>query len=266
MSVFSNDALRGKHALITGATGGIGRETARVVASMGAAVTVTGRNGEKLKRLRDEILQAVPGATVHAVAADITEPEGRRLLVAEAEEANGPVSLLVNNAGVFWHTLVEDLTEEALAKMMDVNFSSVVFLTRQIYLGMRERREGAIVNVSSLAGLRGLYGYTAYAASKAALIAFTHCLALEAIKYNVRVNAVCPGFVDTEMGSEVIREAAAMNNVSYEEQKRRLIAGIPSGRATTPVEVANAIAFLLTEACGNIVGESLKISGGALLR
>lgn len=266
MAIFSNDALRGKHALITGATGGIGQETAIRLVSMGASVTLTGRNQEKLNRLRHDILQMYPSATVHAVSADITKPEAQKALVAEAERHNGPISLLVNNAGTFRHTLVEDLTEQALSEMMDINFTSAVFLTQQIYLGMKERREGAIVNVSSLAGLRGLYGYTAYAASKAALISFTHCLALEAIKYNVRVNAVCPGFVDTEMGHDVVREAAAMNNLSFEEQLIRVQAGIPSGRATTPSEVANTIAFLLTDAAGNIVGELLKISGGALLR
>src|SRR5690606_5310852 len=118
----------------------------------------------------------------------------------------------------------------------------------------------------SLSGLRGGYGHTAYAASKFALIGFTHCLAVEAIKHNVRVNAVCPGFVDTEMGYDVIRRQAAANRVSFEEQLERTNAGIPSGRTTTPEEVANAIAFLLTDAAASIVGESLKISGGAVLR
>ncbi len=266
MSIFSHDALRGKHALITGATGGIGRETALKIVAMGASVTITGRSAEKLNQLRDEIIRTYPSASVHAIAADLVKPEERNRLVVDAEWQNGPISLLVNNAGMFRYTLVEDLTEQSLSEMMEINFTAAVLLTQVIYLGMRQRREGAIVNVSSLAGLRGLYGYTAYAAAKAALISFTHCLALEAIKYNVRVNAVCPGFVDTEMGHEVERQVASANNLSIEEQLHRVRSGIPSGRATTPEEVANAIAFLLTDAVGNIVGESLKISGGSVLR
>lgn len=266
VAIFSGDALKGKHALITGATGGIGRATALRIASMGAAVTITGRNAEKLNELQDELLQRLPAAQVHAVAADLVVEEDRRRLIAEAEGRNGPISLLVNNAGVYRFGTVEELSQADLEELMRINFTAAVLLTQLVYRGMKQRREGAIVNVSSLSGLRGSYGHTAYAASKFALIGFTHCLAVEAIKHNVRVNAVCPGFVDTEMGYDVIRRQAAANRVSFEEQLERTNAGIPSGRITTPEEVANAIAFLLTDAAANIVGESLKISGGAVLR
>lgn len=266
MSIFASDALQGKHAIITGATGGIGRATAFRIASMGAAVTITGRNAEKLARLQDDILRKCPTAKVHAVTADLVAADDRQRLVAEAERYNGPVSLLVNNAGLYRFGILEELTEEALENLVQINFTATVLLTQLVYRGMKQRREGAVVNVSSLSGLRGSYGHTAYSASKFALIGFTHCFAVEAIKHNVRVNAVCPGFVDTEMGHDVIRQHAAANRVTFEQQVERTNAGIPSGRITTPEEVANAIAFLLTDAAGNIVGESLKISGGAVLR
>ena len=266
MAIFSSEALQGKHAIITGATGGIGRAIVRQLSRMGADMTLTGRDQAKLAELREEIVSQIPSVRLHTVAADLTREEGRVRLVREAELANGPVSLLVNNAGVYKFGTVEELTEDDLEELMRINFTSTVMFTRLVYEGMKKRREGAVVNVASLSGLRGTYGNTAYSASKFALVGFTHCFAVEAIRHNVRVNAVCPGFVDTDMGHRVIRENAAVRGETYERQLELTNAGIPSGRITTPEEVANAVAFLLTEASGNIVGETLKISGGAVLR
>ncbi|WP_062497264.1 SDR family NAD(P)-dependent oxidoreductase [Paenibacillus sp. 32O-W] len=266
MTIFASDALQGKHAIVTGATGGIGRAIARQLLRMGADVTLTGRDRARLAELQEEIAGEHPSARVKTVAAELTREEDRIRLVREAELAHGPVSLLVNNAGVYKFGTVEELTEDDLEELMRINFTSAVLFTQLVYEGMKKRKEGAVVNVSSLSGLRGNYGSTAYSASKFALIGFTHCFAVEAIRHNVRVNAVCPGFVDTDMGHHVIRENAAVRGETYERQLALTNAGIPSGRITTAEEVANAVAFLLTEASGNIVGESLKISGGAVLR
>jgi NAD(P)-dependent dehydrogenase (short-subunit alcohol dehydrogenase family) len=266
MPIFAADALAGHHAIITGASGGIGQAVSRCLADMGAAVTLTGRNVSRLSALQQSILQANPDARIRVIPADVRCGDERKRLVEEAERQLGPVSLLVNNAGTYRFGIVEEETEETLRDMLETNFTSAVMLTQLVYQGMKARRQGAIVNVSSLSGLRGGYGHTAYAASKFALIAFTHSFALEAIRHNVRVNAVCPGYVDTDMGYDVIGAQAAASGATLEQQIERTNAGIPSGRITTPEEVANSIAFLLTDAAANIVGESLKISGGALLR
>jgi 3-oxoacyl-[acyl-carrier protein] reductase len=265
MSIFASDALQGEHAIITGATGGIGQVIAHRVAGMGASVTITGRDADKLDVLKQGIVQSLPEARIHAVAADLALDADRRRLVAEAERHLGPVSLLVNNAGTYRFGTVEELTESELDELMQVNFKTAVLLTQLVYIGMKERRKGRIVNVSSLSGLRGRFGHTAYSASKFALMGFTQCFALEAIQHQVRVNAVCPGNVDTEMGRGVIGRLAAVRGLTFDEQAAKTRSDIPSGRVTTPEEVADTIAFLLTDAGGNIVGESVKISGGTLM-
>lgn len=266
MGIFSDSACKGKHALITGATGGIGQATARLLAGMGAAVTITGRNEAKLEQVCQAIIEQQPDAVVTAIRADLTDDSERRELVEAAERHAGPISFLVNNAGAFQYGPLEDLTQEGIDGLMNINFTSTVLLSQLVYEGMKQRREGSIVNVSSLSGLRGVPGTIAYSASKFALIGFTHAFALEAIGHGIRVNAVCPGYVDTDMGHNVVNATAQAGNVSLEQRWQQVNAGIPSGRITRPDEVANTIAFLLSDAADNIVGEAVKISGGALVR
>ena len=266
MSIYSSDALAGKHALITGATGGIGYETAKVLAAMGAAVTITGRKETVLNQLKEEIKSELPNAEVMLVVADLVTASDREKLVQAAEDKLGPISLLVNSAGIMGGGVMEELTQEELERVMHLNFTVPIFLTQQIYETMKKKEEGAIVNVSSLSGLRGVVGGTAYAGSKFALNGFTQSFALEAIKHNIRVNAVCPGYVDTKMGRDAIRSKAKREKNSFEEQFEIESGNLPSGRITTSNEVANTIAFLLSDAAGNIVGESVKISGGSVMR
>ncbi|HLS07537.1 SDR family oxidoreductase, partial [Lentibacillus sp.] len=186
----------------------------------------------------------------------------RNKLVNNAEKECGPISLLVNNAGISGGGPVEQLDPEDLERVVHLNYTATVLLTQLVYQSMKQRKKGAIVNVTSLSGLRGTYGGTAYAGSKFAMTGFTHSLALEAIEHGVRVNAVSPGFVDTEMGRASAQKKANRQNRSLSEVVKE---SIPSGRMTTPREVANTIAFLLTDAAENIVGESVKISGGSVL-
>lgn len=265
MTIFSSDVFTGKHALVTGATGGIGYETAKVLAQMGADVTITGRREEVLNELKEEIQDDFPEAKVFIVVADLTNASDRETLVQEAEDKMGPVSLLVNSAGITGGGVMEDLTQEELEKVMHVNFTVPILLTQQIYESMKKNKEGAIVNVSSLSGLRGTYGGTAYTGSKFALNAFTQSFGLEAIEHNIRVNAVCPGYVDTKMGRDGIRRKGERENRSFEEQLKIENANLPSGRISTAREVANTITFLLTDASENVVGEAVKISGGSVM-
>ncbi|HET7627293.1 MAG TPA: SDR family oxidoreductase [Bacillales bacterium] len=267
LAVFAKDALAGEHALITGATGGIGKETAKAVAAMGASVTITGRREEALHEVKKEIENDTRGISVYAHVCDLTDADDRERLVASAERANGFISLLVNAAGISGGTTVDELTQEEMERIMHLNYTSTVLLTQRVYRKMKKKKKGgAVVNVSSLSGLRGTYGNTAYAASKFALIGFTHAMAVEAIRDGVRVNAVCPGYVDTEMGRAAIARRAEREGRTYAEQLATVNENLPSGRVTQPEEVANAIAFLLTDAAENIVGESVKISAGSVLR
>ncbi|GEK92041.1 SDR family NAD(P)-dependent oxidoreductase [Alkalibacterium kapii] len=266
MTVFSSEVFKGKHALVTGATGGIGYETAKVLAKMGADVTITGRKEDVLKQLEEEIKSNEPNVKINYVVADLAESSDREKLVKTAQEKLGPVSLLVNSAGISGGSVVEGLTKETIERIMHLNYTVPILLTQEIYKTMKENKDGAIVNVSSLSGLRGTYGGTAYVGSKFALNGFTQTFALEAIKHGIRVNAVCPGYVDTEMGREAIRSKAERMGNSFEEQWEIESDNLPSGRITTAEEVANTIAFLLSDAAENIVGEAVKISGGSVMR
>ncbi|WP_017473768.1 SDR family NAD(P)-dependent oxidoreductase [Amphibacillus jilinensis] len=265
MTIFASDALKGRHVLITGATGGIGFETAKVVADMGARLTITGRNGEKLKQLQDDLKQVMDPASLYVAQADITQADDREQLVAGAEQKLGFISDLVNSAGLTKGTIVEQLDVESISELMTINYLAAFSLTQLIYTKMLEKKTGNIVNVASLSGLRGTHGNSAYASTKFAMMGWTQSMAIEAIKHNIRVNAVCPGFVDTEMAYRILSDKGERNGLSYQETLTAVQETIPSGRMTTPKEVGNAIAFLLTDAVKNIVGESLKISGGTLM-
>ncbi|TLS37454.1 SDR family NAD(P)-dependent oxidoreductase [Pseudalkalibacillus caeni] len=266
MGIFSSAALQEEHVLITGATGGIGRATAITVLKMGASVTVTGRNRKKLTELEQELSSYATKDRICVVAADILKAEERDVLVGQASSRNGVITCLVNAAGISGGDTVDRLTPKDLQEIMEVNYTATVLLTQQIYQGMIQSQKGAIVNVSSLSGLRGTYGNSAYSASKFALIGFTQSLALEAIESNIRVNAVCPGYVETEMAKNAINKKALRNDRSFQEEYELAKDGIPSGKITNPEEVANTIAFLLTDAAVNIVGESVKISGENVMR
>ncbi|GGJ83043.1 beta-ketoacyl-ACP reductase [Lentibacillus kapialis] len=263
MSIFASDALKGEHVLVTGATGGIGSETAKVLAEMGALITVTGRREDKLNQMAAGIREVMPDADVFTHAADLGNEEERNKLVKSAEKAYGPITLLVNHAGISGGGPIEQLEQEDMERVMHLNYTSTVLLTQLVYESMKKQQKGAIVNVTSLSGLRGTYGGTAYAGSKFAMTGFTHSMALEAIEQGVRVNAVSPGFVDTNMGRASAEKKADRQGSSLSEVVK---ASIPSGRMTKSREVANTIAFLLTDVAENIVGESVKISGGSVLR
>ncbi|MEI3613610.1 SDR family NAD(P)-dependent oxidoreductase [Pseudogracilibacillus sp. SO30301A] len=265
MDIFSKESMNGKHILITGATGGIGYETAKVLASMGASISLTGRNEIVLKELKEELLSITQSNKIFTQVADLTNDSERTSLIESCQKQHGDIYGLVNSAAISAGDVVEKLKKDDVINIMNINFISTLMLTQMVYKKMLKRREGNIVNVSSLSGIRGSFANTPYAASKFALIGFTQSMALEAIKSNIRVNAVCPGYVDTKMGREGIKRKALLKGVPFEEYLKTIENSIPSGRITKPKEVANTIAFLLTEASTNIVGESLKISGGSVL-
>jgi len=267
MLVFDQETLAGRTAIVTGATGGIGAETSRVLAKMGATVVVTGRKERALQDLKSELEDLSSVGGVAAIAADITDEADRKEIVEKAEETEDSLTILINCAGVGDNReSFSDLTREALEQVMEVNFTSTVALTQAVYRRMKSCEDGAIVHVSSLSGLRGTYRHIPYSGSKFALTGFTQSLAIEAIEHGIRVNAVCPGWVDTEMGREGIRSKAKLNDVDYETQLRAELDKIPAGRITDPEEVANTIGFLVSDAAPNIIGESIKISGGVVLR
>ncbi|MCA1060996.1 SDR family oxidoreductase [Rossellomorea aquimaris] len=261
--LFHESTLNDQHIVITGATGGIGYETAKVAVQAGARVTITGRNEEKLKQLKAECGDP---DKVFLYKADLTSNEDREQLLSAAKAQHGPITGLVNSAGIGGGDLVENVSEEDLRRIMELNYFSLVQLSQAVYHQMKSGKRGAIINISSLSGLRGTHGNSAYSGSKFAVTGFTQAFAHEAIEHHVRVNAICPGYVDTEMGRNAIKSKGKREGRSYEEQLEIAKGSIPSGRLTSPVEVANTIVYLLSDAAENIVGESVKISGGSVMR
>ena len=249
--------LTGRIALVTGASSGIGAATAVTLADLGAHVAIGyQRNRKGAEDTRDRIV--ADGGAAIVIAADVRRAAEVRALVDRATAELGPIDILVNNAGSLVARLgIRELTEERLDEILALNLKSAVLASQAVAASMIERRRGAIVNVVSIAGhTGGGPGAGAYAASKAALAAHTKSLAKELAPYGVRVNAIAPGVIDTPF-HEVF---------STPEMIRSFVSTIPLGRVGTPAECATVIAFLASDAASYIVGETIDVNGGQLMR
>lgn len=248
--------LKGKVALVTGASSGIGRATAVALAECGAHVAVNfHRNESGAEATRAEIVNA--GGRAAVVQADVTRAADVRALVARAVEALGPVDILVNNAGSLVERLkILELSEERWDEVIDLNLKSAFLCSQAVAASMMERRTGAIVNVSSIAGRNGgALGSIHYSTAKGGLITMTKGFAKELAPYGVRVNAVSPGVIDTPYHERF----------STPEAMKAYVGGIPLGRVGTPAEVASVIVFLASDAASYLCGETIEINGGMLM-
>lgn len=248
--------LTGKVALVTGASSGIGAATAEVFAGLGARVAIGyHRNRDGAEQVRGRI--AAAGATAIALRADMRKAAEIRSMVDRAAAELGPIDILVNNAGSLVKRMaLSELTEEGLAEILDVNLKSAVLCSQAAAPSMIERRRGAIINVVSIAAHNGGgAGAGPYAASKAALIAFTKSQARELAPHGIRVNAISPGVIDTPF-HEVFSTAEMMAN---------FVKMIPLGRIGKAIECATVIAFLASDAASFMVGETVEVNGGQLM-
>jgi len=249
--------LSEKVALVTGASSGIGAATAALLAGYGARVAVGYHgNREGAEGIVRQITDS--GGRAVAIAADLRQVENIQRLVHQAEAALGPIDILVNNAGSLVKRFpIRELTEAGWDDVLTLNLKSAAFCSQAVVPGMIARRAGAIVNVGSVAGHNGGGpGAGPYAAAKAGLVAMTKSLAKELAPHGVRVNAVAPGVIDTPFHEEF----------STPEMMRNFINMIPLGRIGTPLECAKAIAFLASDAASFIVGETLEVNGGQMMR
>jgi 3-oxoacyl-[acyl-carrier protein] reductase len=245
-AVTSTDAAAGC-VLVTGGTGGIGRATVERLLEEGRAVAFTYRARSDVARE----LEGIGAGRARAFPYELRDRARPRQLVAEVEAALGPITGLVNNAGVQRSQIVGMMSDDAWDEVLDTNLGGAFRVSRAVVPGMVRRRRGAIVNVASLGALRGIAGQAAYAASKAGLLALTRCLAREVGSRNVRVNAVVPGFVETEMTNTLPPAAVA-----------ELRAGEVLSQGTSAGAVAAAIAFLLSPGAAAMTGHSLVVDAG----
>ncbi|MCA3013504.1 MAG: 3-oxoacyl-[acyl-carrier-protein] reductase [Myxococcaceae bacterium] len=239
-----------KVVVVTGGSRGIGRAIAMEFGRRGATVVIGYAGNEAAAAETLSLLGAV-GATAQARRFDVSDPAACSAFVDEVVKAHGRVDVLVNNAGVAIDGLLMRFKDEDWDKTIDTNLKGAFALMRAVSRPMMKQRGGAIVNVSSIVGEMGNGGQSAYAASKAGLIGLTKAVAKELASRNVRVNAVTPGFITTDM-------TAALTD----ELKQKMADAIPLGRIGNPDEVARAVAFLASDAASYITGETLKVNGG----
>jgi 3-oxoacyl-[acyl-carrier protein] reductase len=241
--------LEDRVALVTGGARGIGRAIGLRLAQEGAKVAIVdlAETGAATAR---EIAEATGRATTFA-RADVSKEGEAKAAVAAVEEALGPVDILVNNAGITRDGLVLMMTEADWDAVLAVNLKGAFVMSKAVLRGMIKRRRGSIISISSVVGRRGNAGQVNYAAAKAGLIGLTKSLAREVASRNIRVNAVAPGYIETEM-------TAALD----EKARNALISQIPLGRIGTPEQVADAVAFLAGESASFITGAVLAVDGG----
>ena len=251
-------SLKGRHALVTGGGRGIGRAVAASLAKAGATVTITGRSPETLE-------QAIAQGDAHAAAiANVTDAEAVQRAVREAVERCGPVDLMIANAGSAVSAPFMKSGPDVFRQMLDVNLLGVANTAQAVLGTMTERGFGRIIAVASTAGLKGYPYVSAYCAAKHAVIGLVRALALETAKSGVTVNAVCPGFTDTDLVSESLDMIVRKTGRSRDEALGELVKHNPQGRLIDPAEIADAVLWLCGDGARSVTGQAIVVAGGEI--
>ncbi len=241
--------LTGRKALVTGASGGIGEAIARQLHSRGATV---GLHGTRVERL--EALAADLGDRVHIFPADLSDRDAVSALGKSAEERLEKIDILVNNAGITKDGLFVRMSDDAWDQVLEVNLTAVFRLTRELAHPMMKRRNGRIINITSVVGVSGNPGQANYCAAKAGMIGFSKSLAQEIAPRNVTVNCVAPGFIES-----------AMTEKLNDKQKDAIMGAIPMRRMGTGTEIASAVTWLASDEASYVTGQTIHVNGGMLM-
>ena len=236
-------------ALVTGGTGGIGTAICKRLIDAGHRVATNYRNEEKTRAWQEQM--KADGYEVTVARGDISSPGDAEAMVRQVEEALGPVDILVNNAGITRDGTFHKMAPDQWQDVINTNLNSVFNVTRPVINGMRDRKWGRVVQISSINGQKGQYGQANYAAAKAGMHGFTISLAQENARHGITVNTVSPGYIGTDMVMAV-----------PEAVREKIVAQIPTGRLGTPEEIAYTVAFFLPEEAGWITGANLAANGG----
>jgi NAD(P)-dependent dehydrogenase (short-subunit alcohol dehydrogenase family) len=243
--------LSGKVALVTGASSGLGARFAKVLAQAGATVALAARRTERLKELRAEI--DAEGGEAHVYALDVTDVQSVQACVAQVESDLKKIDILVNNSGVSAQARAFDVTEEDYDYVMNTNLKGAFFVAQQVGKVMAERKTpGRIINIASVAGMRALSQLSVYCISKAAVIAMTKSMALEWGRYGINVNAICPGYIETEINSAYFKG----------EGGQKLLNILPRRRLGQPEDLDGLMLLLASEASGFVNGAVIAADDG----
>lgn len=256
--------LEGLHAVVTGGGSGIGAAVAQALIADGARVTLMGRRLDRLQAQRDR-MDVDGGPAVALQVCDVGDEASVRAAFAAAADDSGPIDLLINNAGQVETAPFAKTSLETWQRLINVNLTGSFLCSREVLPGMTERRFGRIVNVASTAALKGYAYVAAYCAAKHGVLGMTRALALETARKGVTVNAVCPGYTETDIVAGAIDTIVAKTGRSAEAARAELAAVNPQGRLIDPVEVAAAVVWLARRDSGAITGQAIAVAGGEVM-
>jgi NAD(P)-dependent dehydrogenase (short-subunit alcohol dehydrogenase family) len=262
--VTSERFLTGRHAVVTGGGHGIGGAIADALAGLGAALSLLGRDVARLEA-HAAALRERCGVAVETFACDVADEAAVERAFAASRERLGDAGVLVNNAGQAESSAFTDTSRELWDRMLAVNLTGTYLCSRQVLPAMLEACGGRIVNIASTAALRGYPKTAAYCAAKHGVIGLTRALALETAKSGVTVNAVCPGYTDTEMAQRAVDGVAAALGRTQDEARAMITRVNPLGRLIRPEEVAAAVAWLCSPEAAAITGQSILVAGGEVM-
>ena len=255
--------LEGKHAIVTGGSRGIGAAVATELVARGAKVTIMGRDQESLDRQAEE-MRGEEGVTVAVEPCDVADGASVTTAFSRAIANLGPAYILVNNAGTAKSRKFTELSRDIWDETISVNLTGTYLCTSEVLPGMLEAKEGRIVSIASTAGLRGYKTMSAYTAAKHGVIGLTRSLALETAKQGITVNAVCPGYVDTDLTAMGIENIVKNLGKTAEEARQMMVRTIPRGTFITAEEVAAAVSWLCSPSASGVTGIALPVAGGEL--
>jgi NAD(P)-dependent dehydrogenase (short-subunit alcohol dehydrogenase family) len=256
-------ALNGRHALVTGGGRGIGAAIAKALAVQGAKVTLLGRNAATLVTLAGEMTGA--GSQVFCVAADVGKRESLDAAFVEARDHFGRIDILINNAGQALSGPITKRDDALWDNMLATNLSGTYFGIQNALPEMLQGGFGRIVNIASTAGLTGYAYVAAYCAAKHGVVGLTRAVAREVATRNITVNAVCPGYTDTELVRDAAAKISAVTGRKLEDALQAMTKSNPQGRLIQPDEVANAVAWLCLPGSESVTGQSIVVAGGELM-